>query len=194
MTLMAYYIGEGKLSHVQQNRHWMQWQLFKHDVIMSAVASQILSVSIVCSTVEIKENIKALRLWPLCGEFPGDRWIPHTKGQERGKYFHLMTSSCGFTDRGSDTAVLSASMSCTFVCLGSVSEKRSLGPTCGAGPWRRLDIKRKLVVARRMLLNCIICVLYAELISLLVVKFNLSEAMYIRNKIFFHFYHFSTSK
>ena len=25
---------------------------------------------------EIKENIKALRLWPLWGEFTGDRWIP----------------------------------------------------------------------------------------------------------------------
>ena len=26
----------------------------------------------------IKENIKAPRHWPLCGEFAGDRWIPHT--------------------------------------------------------------------------------------------------------------------
>ena len=30
---------------------------------------------------QIKENIKAPRHWPLCGEFTGDRWIPHTKGQ-----------------------------------------------------------------------------------------------------------------
>ena len=43
---------------------------------------------------EIKENIKAPRHWPLWGEFTGDRWIPHTKGQWRGKCFHLMTSSC----------------------------------------------------------------------------------------------------
>ena len=42
-----------------------------NDVIMSALASQIISVSIVCSTVEIKENIKAPRHWPLCGEFTG---------------------------------------------------------------------------------------------------------------------------
>ena len=41
---------------------------------------------------QIKENIKAPRHWPLCGEFTGHRWIPHTKGQWRGKYFHLMTS------------------------------------------------------------------------------------------------------
>ena len=30
---------------------------------------------------QIKENIKALRHWPLCGEFTGDRWIPRTNGQ-----------------------------------------------------------------------------------------------------------------
>ena len=30
---------------------------------------------------QIKENIKALRHWPLCGEFTGDRWTPRTKGQ-----------------------------------------------------------------------------------------------------------------
>ena len=42
---------------------------------------------------QIKENTKAPRHWPLCGEFTGDRWIPRTNGQKRGKYFHLMTSS-----------------------------------------------------------------------------------------------------
>ena len=30
---------------------------------------------------QIKEIIKALRHWPLCGEFTGDQWIPRTKGQ-----------------------------------------------------------------------------------------------------------------
>ena len=34
-----------------------------------------------------------LRVWPLCGEFTGDRWISRTNGQKRGKCFHLMTSS-----------------------------------------------------------------------------------------------------
>ena len=42
---------------------------------------------------EIKENIKAPRHWPLWEEFTSDRWIPRTKGQQRGKCFHLMTSS-----------------------------------------------------------------------------------------------------
>ena len=31
--------------------------------------------------VQIKENIKAPRHWPLCGEFTGDRWISRTNGQ-----------------------------------------------------------------------------------------------------------------
>ena len=31
--------------------------------------------------MQIKENIKAPRHWPLCGEFTGDRWIPRTNGQ-----------------------------------------------------------------------------------------------------------------
>ena len=30
---------------------------------------------------------------PLCGDFTGDRWIPRTNGNLRGKCFHLMTSS-----------------------------------------------------------------------------------------------------
>ena len=43
-----------------------------------AIASQITSLTIVYST---KENIKAPRDWPLCGEFTGDRQIPRTNGQ-----------------------------------------------------------------------------------------------------------------
>ena len=46
------------------------------DVIMGAMASQITSPMIVYSTfiqVQIKENIKAPRHWPLCGEVTGDR-------------------------------------------------------------------------------------------------------------------------
>ena len=42
---------------------------------------------------QIKKNIKAPRHWPLCGEFTGDRRIPRTNGQLRGRCFHLMTSS-----------------------------------------------------------------------------------------------------
>ena len=55
---------------------------------MVAIASQITSLRIVYSTViqtQIKENIKAPRHWPLCGEFTGHRWIPRTNGQLREK-------------------------------------------------------------------------------------------------------------
>ena len=53
------------------------------DVIMGTMASQITSLTTVYSSVysQIKEDIKAPRHWPLCGEFTGDRWIPRTKGQ-----------------------------------------------------------------------------------------------------------------
>ena len=55
-----------------------------NDVIMGTIASPITSLTIVYSTfvqMQIKENIKAPRHWPLCGEFTGDRWIPRTNGQ-----------------------------------------------------------------------------------------------------------------
>ena len=41
---------------------------------------------------QIKNTI-ASRLWPLWGEFTGDRWIPCTKGRWCGKLVHSMTSS-----------------------------------------------------------------------------------------------------
>ena len=61
---------------------------------MGVMAYQINSLTSVYSTnslfiqAQIKDNIKALRHWPLRGEFTGDRWIPRTIGQQRGKCFH----------------------------------------------------------------------------------------------------------
>ena len=40
-----------------------------------------------------KKTSKIRVIDPLCWEFTGDRWIPLTKGQLRGKCFHVMTSS-----------------------------------------------------------------------------------------------------
>ena len=54
------------------------------DVIMTTMASQITSLTIIFSTVYSgadQKNIKAPRHWPLWGEFTGDRWIPRTNGQ-----------------------------------------------------------------------------------------------------------------
>ena len=51
---------------------------------MGVMASQTTSLTIVYSTfiqAQFKENIKAPRHCPLCGEFIGDRLIPRTKGQ-----------------------------------------------------------------------------------------------------------------
>ena len=67
------------------------------DVIMNEIASQITSLTIVYSTVHSgadRSKYQSSASLALCGKFTGDRWISRTNGQYRGKYFHLMTSSC----------------------------------------------------------------------------------------------------
>ena len=55
-------------------RHYASLRFVHYDdVIMDAIASQMTSLASVYSDAHIKENIKALRHWPLCGEFTGDR-------------------------------------------------------------------------------------------------------------------------
>ena len=59
------------------------------DVIMGAMVSQIAILTIIYSIVYSgadQRNIKPPHIWHLCGEFTGHRWIPHTKGQSRGKH------------------------------------------------------------------------------------------------------------
>ena len=63
---------------------WARW-------LLKSPASRLFTQPFI--KAKIKENIKAPRHWPLCGEFTGDRWITRTNGQLRGKCFHLMTSS-----------------------------------------------------------------------------------------------------
>ena len=88
------------------------------DVIMSAMASQFTCVSVVFSTfcADVEENIKAPRHLPLWGEFTGDQWIPRTKGQKRGKCFHLMTSSwpVDFPHKGQWREALMFSLICAW--------------------------------------------------------------------------------
>ena len=64
---------------------------------MTTIASQITSLTSVYSTVysdadqRIHQSSASLAfVWGI----HRDRWIPRTKGQLRGKCFHLMTSSC----------------------------------------------------------------------------------------------------
>ena len=67
------------------------------DVIMTTIASQITSLTVVYSTVysdaDQRKHQSSASLAFVWG-IHRDRWIPRTKGQSRGKFFHLMTSSC----------------------------------------------------------------------------------------------------
>ena len=57
-------------------------------IIGDMMASQITSLTIVYQPfikAQIKENTKAPRHLPLCGEFTGHSWIPRTNGQSSGK-------------------------------------------------------------------------------------------------------------
>ena len=66
------------------------------DVIMTTIASQITSLTIVYSTVysdaDQRKHQSSSSLASVWG-IHRDRWIPRTNGQLRGKCFHLMTSS-----------------------------------------------------------------------------------------------------
>ena len=66
------------------------------DVIMTTIASQITSLTVVYSNVysdaDQRKHQRSASLAFVWG-IHRDRWIPRTKGQLRGKCFHLMTSS-----------------------------------------------------------------------------------------------------
>ena len=66
------------------------------DVIMTTMASQITSLTVVGSTVYsdvVQRKHQSSASLAFVWGIHRDRWIPRTKGQLRGKYFHLMTSS-----------------------------------------------------------------------------------------------------
>ena len=82
------------------------------DVIMTTMASQITSLTVVYSTVysdaDQRKHQSSASLAFVWG-IHRDRWIPRTKGQLRGKCFHLMTSSWTksfSTKEATDTAFL----------------------------------------------------------------------------------------
>ena len=109
-----------------------------NDVIMTTIASQITSLTVVYSTVysdaDQRKHQSSASLAFVWG-IHRDRWIPRTKGQLRGKCFHLMTSSCfellldcslwlnvnvvcGPQDKGFPTVLMSAATGCIFAKLG----------------------------------------------------------------------------
>ena len=67
------------------------------DVIMITMASQIISLTVVYSIVYSRADERKIQSSASLAFVRGihrDRWNPRTKGQKRGKWFHLMTSSC----------------------------------------------------------------------------------------------------
>ena len=73
------------------------WAYHYTDVIMTTMASQITSLMVAYSTVysdaDQRKHQSSASLAFMWG-IHRDRWIPCTKGQLRGKCYHLMTSSC----------------------------------------------------------------------------------------------------
>ena len=64
------------------------------DVIISAIASQITSLTIVYSAVySDQRKHQTSRHCFLYGELTSNRWIPRENGRQRGKCFQLITSS-----------------------------------------------------------------------------------------------------
>ena len=67
---------------------------------MTTIASQITSLTVVYSIVysdaDERKHQSSASLAFVWG-IHRDRWIPRTKGQLRGKWFHLMTSSCNMS-------------------------------------------------------------------------------------------------
>ena len=82
--------GDGTTEHEFDALHYI-------DVIMTTMASQITSLTVVYSTVysdadqrKHQSSASIAFVWGI----HRDRWIPRTNGQLRGNCFHLMTSSC----------------------------------------------------------------------------------------------------
>ena len=61
---------------------------------MSAIASQITSLTIVCSSVYYRADQRKHQSSASLAFWGGIHQWPSTKGQQHGNFFHLMTSSC----------------------------------------------------------------------------------------------------
>ena len=94
------------------------------DVIMTTMASQINSLTVVYSTVysdadQRKHQSSASQafVWGI----NRDRWIPRTNGQLRGKCFHLMTSSWSGTSPSDVEAIAVATVHASVVIAYSTT-------------------------------------------------------------------------
>ena len=59
------------------NKQSLQWHYNDSDIVSNHQPHDCLLNRLF--KAQIRENIKALRHWPLCGEFTGGRWIPRRK-------------------------------------------------------------------------------------------------------------------
>ena len=86
---------------------------------MTTMASQITSLTVVYSTVysdaDQRKHQSSASLAFVWG-IHRDRWIPRTNGQQRGKCFHLMTSSWSVF-RGLSYRFQTNNFVCVFVCV-----------------------------------------------------------------------------
>ena len=83
-------------SHLYTQWLHLIWPVHYDDVIMTTMASQVTSLTVVYSTVYSNADQRKHQTTASLAFVWGihrDRWIPRTKGQLRGKCFHLMTSS-----------------------------------------------------------------------------------------------------
>ena len=71
-TLQCQFQTTSAMPIVTMTSQWVWWRL-------KSPASPLLTQPFI--QAQIKENIKAPRHWPLCGEFTSGRWIPRQNGQ-----------------------------------------------------------------------------------------------------------------
>ena len=64
---------------INKFKHCRSFKRYSDVIMRKSPASRVFTQLFI--EARIKENIKAPRHWPLCGEFTGDRWIPRTKSQ-----------------------------------------------------------------------------------------------------------------
>ena len=110
---------EYSIESLRQELPWLHFHVFDHyiDIIMTTAASQITSLTVVFSTVysdadqrKHQSSVSLAFVWGI----HRDRWIPRTKGQLRGKCFHLMTSSCDCQPAVCTQVLLSRNSSCSW--------------------------------------------------------------------------------
>ena len=97
MSVRAFHIIDNTTAHSIDCSDHPQTKYHYDDVIMTTMAAQITSVTVVYSTVYSdanQRNHQSSASLAFVWGIHRDRWIPRTNGQLRGKCFHLMTSSC----------------------------------------------------------------------------------------------------